>query len=41
MWSLEFSDFAEHFVGYNLDTYQESFTLCELEGDQLVHRHKG
>jgi hypothetical protein len=40
MWSLKVGDFAEDFVGYNLDDYQESLSLCELEGDQLFRKHK-
>jgi hypothetical protein len=41
MWSLKFGDFAEDFVGHNLDYYQESLSLFELEGDQLFRRRKG
>jgi hypothetical protein len=41
MWSLEFGDFAEDFVGHNLDDYQESLSLWELEGDQLFRRRMG
>jgi hypothetical protein len=41
MWSLEFGDFAEDFVGKNLDDYRESLSLCELEGDQLFCRRNG
>jgi hypothetical protein len=41
VWSLKFGDFAEDFVGHNLDDYQESLSLCELDGDQVFHRHKG
>jgi hypothetical protein len=41
MWSLECSDFTESFVGHNLNDNQESLSLCELEGDQVVCRPKG
>jgi hypothetical protein len=40
MWKLEFGDFAEDFVGCNLDDNQESSLLFELEGDQLLGRLK-
>jgi hypothetical protein len=41
MRSLKFGDFANDFVGYNLDDYQESLSLCELEGDQRFRKRKG
>jgi hypothetical protein len=39
MWSLEFADLAEDFVGHNLDDYQQSLSLCEQEGDPHFRRH--
>jgi hypothetical protein len=38
MWSLEFGDFAQDFVGHNLDDNMDSLSLCELEGDELFCR---
>jgi hypothetical protein len=40
IWSLEFLDFAEDFVRYNLDDNQAPLLLCKLEGDQLLCRFK-
>jgi hypothetical protein len=40
MWSFEIGAFAEDFFGHKLDDYQESLSLCELEGNQLLRRRK-
>jgi hypothetical protein len=41
MCNLDFGDFAEDFVGHNLDDYEESWLQCDLEGDFLFSRCQG